>query len=294
MNKKNAINRLLTAIAIVFSLIFLIPPLAIYGVFWVLEHDDNTGTDYYNDGTVVYHRNGPVYDHVLFDHYSVTFNGEGRSSICRIQSGKEACYDKGRINKFTFDKKGFIAYHVADDETNEYRLFCKENETIQTFLTMKELYDYCTEKNIRLGKWYHGRHLEQTFFENNGWSLTTNSGEVSFIRNNGEELFTGQIDKYFYTNRYLFFKFQHFNISRYDEEPNPVIPVDESVILGKRIMKNFFPFRDEIHAEKYTCIDTETGKYIIFDDEKSIEEYAASLGIIQKWEKIKFNDKVNN
>ena len=75
---------------------------------------------------------------------------------------------------------------------------------------------------------------------------------------------------------------------------SPVIPIDESVVLGKRFLTDFFPFRDEIHAEKYICIDTETDNYTIFDDENSIEEYAASLGISQNWTKIKFDKKVNN
>ena len=283
---------LILVIGITFAL--LLPGLLFHGFFWLLEIDDYKGTDYYDDGTVFYHTNGPIYDHVLFDHYSVTFNGESQLTICRIQPGNEEYYDKGRINKYTFDKNGFIAYHVADDDKNEYRLFCAENETILTFPTMKKLYDFCTEKNIRLGKWYYGLHLEQTFFDNNGWTLTTDSSESSHIRHSGEELFNGQIDKYFYTPRYLFFKFQHFDTTRYDEEPNPIIPIDESVVLGKRIMKNLFPFRDEIHAEKYICIDTETGKYTIFDDENSIKEYASSIGISQNWTKIKFNDKVNN
>lgn len=282
---------LILVIGITFAL--LLPLLLFRGFFWLLEIDDYKGTDYYDDGTVFYHKNGPLYDHVLFDHYSVTFNGESQSTICRIQPGNEEYYDKDRINKYTFDKNGFIAYHVADDKTNEYRLFSAENKTIQTFTTMKELYDYCTEQNITLGLWYHGLHLEQAFFNNNGWTLTTNSADVSFIRHNGEELFSGQIDKYFYTPDLLFFKFQHFDISRYDEEPNPVIPVDTTIIIGKRI-GSFFPFREEIYTEKYVFIDTKTDKYIIFADEDSIEEYAASLGISQNWNKIKFNDKINN
>lgn len=286
------------AISIVFGFILLyyiiFPHIAVYGFFWLLEKDDYTGTDYYDDGTIVYHGHGPLYDHVLFDHYSVSFNGESSYSVCRIQPGNEEYYDKERINKFTFDKNGFIAYHVADDDENEYRLFCAENETILTFPTMKELHDFCTKKNIRLDDWYYGLHIEQKFFDNNGWTLTTDSSEASHIRHNGEELFSGQIDKYFFTPRYLFFKFQHFETNRYEEEPNPVIPVDESVVLGKRFLTDFFPFLDEIHAEKYICIDTETDKYTIFDDEKSIEEYAASLGISQNWTKIKFDDNVNN
>ena len=137
---------------------------------------------------------------------------------------------------------------------------------------MKDLYDYCKANNINLGLWYHGLHLEQLHFDKKGWALTINSADVSFIRHNGEELFSGQIDKYFYTNRYLFFQFQHFDISRYDEEPNPVIPVDESLVIRKRINRRFFPFREEVHAEKYVCIDTETDKYVLFDDKESIEE----------------------
>lgn len=271
---------------------FAIPNLLMY----LYDSGDNKETVHYDDGTIVYHQNGPLYDHVLFDHYSVSFEGEGRSEVCHINPGYEKTFDRTEINKFTFDKNGFIAYHVSDedDAINEYRLFSAENESIQTFATMKELYDFCTENNIRLGKWYHGLHLEQTFFENNGWSLTTNTVEASFIRHNGEELFSGQIDKYFCTPRYLFFKFQHFDTDRYNEEPNPVIPIDESVVIRKRVMRRFFPFRDEIHTEKYICIDTETDNYTIFDDENSIEEYAASLGISQNWTKIKFDDKLNN
>ncbi len=296
MKQKNRIaNILLTAIAVIFCVIFLLPPLAISVAFLGLAiEDNNTSTVYYDDGTVIYNKNGPIYDHVLFDHISVSFEGEAISSIKRIQPGNEDHYDRGRINKFTFDRNGFIAYHVADDDINEYRLFSDKTDTIQTFASMKELYDFCSENDIRLGKWYYGLHLEQTFFENNGWTLTTDSMEASHIRHNGEELFSGQIDKYFYTPDYLFFKFQHFDISRYEEEPNPVIPVDESVVIRKRINTSFIPFRDEVHAEKYIFIDTKTDKYILFDDEASIEEYAASLGISPNWHKIKFNDKINN
>lgn len=257
------------------------------------DSGDIRDTVYYDDGTVVYHGNGPLYDHVLFDHYSVSHEGEGDCSVQRIQFGNEASYDREQINKFTFDKKGFIAYHVADDDENEYRLFCAENETIHTFPTMKELYDFSTKNNITLGPWYYGLHLEQSFFDNKGWTLTTDSSNASHIRHNGEELFSGQIDKYFYTPRYLFFKFQHFDTSRYEDEPNPVISVDESISVGKRYSGFLFFFLD-IHTEKYVCIDTETEKYTIFDDENSIEEYAASLGISQNWKKIKFNDKANN
>lgn len=282
-------------IAIIYSVVMLLLPSLIgYGFFWLIDVTDKTEPEYYDDGTIIYNKSGPPFDHVLFDHYSVSFTGESLSTICYILPGNEEYYDKDRINKFTFDKNGFIAYHVANDDINEYRLFSAGNETIQTFPTMKELYDYCAEQNINLGLWYHGLHLEQAIFNNNGWTLTTNSADVSFIRHDGEELFSGQIDKYFYTPDYLFFKFQHFDISRYNEEPNPVIPVDESVVIRKRINTRFFPFREEVHAEKYIFIDTKTDKYILFDDEASIEEYAASLGISQNWHKIKFNDKINN
>lgn len=288
----------LVAIAVIVALILAY----IFGAFavpnllaFLIDATDNKEAVYYDDGTVVYHGNGPLYDHALFDHYSVSHEGEGRYSIRRIQPFNEEYYDTDMINKFTFDKNGYIAYHVACEPTNEneYRLFLAEDESIQTFATMKELYDFCTENNIELGLWYHGLHLEQSFFDNNGWTLTTNSSDVSFIRHNGEELFSGQIDKYFFTPRYLFFKFQHFDTTRYREDANPVIPVDESVSIGKRYSGFLFFFLD-IHTEKYICIDTETDKYTIFDDEKSIEEYAASLGINQNWEKIKFDDKVNN
>ena len=285
-------------ISIIVSIIlFILPSVILFGTFFLLSIEDNFDKDYYyDDGTVVHMKSGPLYDHILFDNYSVSFEGEAQSEIRKIADIEtyNEYYDSGEINKFTFDKNGYIAYHIADDNTNEYRLFTVKDKSIKTFATMKDLYDYCNENNINLGLWYHGLHLEQLHFDKKGWTLTINSADVSFLRHNGEELFSGQIDKYFYTNRYLFFQFQHFDISRYNEEPNPVIPVDESVVIRKRINRRFFPFRDEVHAEKYVCIDTETDKYVLFDDKESIEEYARSLETKPEWEKIKFDKKINN
>ena len=285
-------------ISIIVSIIlFILPSVILFGTFFLLSIEDNFDKDYYyDDGTVVHMKNGPLYDHILFDNYSVSFEGEARSEIRKIADIEtyNEYYDYGEINKFTFDKNGYIAYHIADDNTNEYRLFTVKDKSIKTFATMKDLYDYCKANNINLGLWYHGLHLEQLHFDKKGWTLTVNSIDVSFIRHNGEELFSGQIDKYFYTNRYLFFQFQHFDISRYNEEPNPVIPVDESVVIRKRINRRFFPFREAVYAEKYVCIDTETDKYVLFDDEDAIEEYARSLGTKPEWKKIKFDKKINN
>lgn len=285
-------------ISIIVSIILsILPSVILFGTFFLLSIEDNFDKDYYyDDGTVVHMKSGPLYDHILFDNYSVSFEGEAQSEIRKIADIEtyNEYYDCGEINKFTFDKTGYIAYHIADDNTNEYRLFTVKDKSIKTFATMKDLYDYCKANNINLGLWYHGLHLEQLLFDKKGWTLTVNSIDVSFIRHNGEELFSGQIDKYFYTNRYLFFRFQHFDPSRYDENPNPVIPLDESVVIGKKINWSFIPFPDEVHAEKYVCIDTETDKYVLFDDKESIEEYARSLGTKPEWKKIKFDKKINN
>lgn len=289
---KDETKRWLIAISI--TLTYFIPFLVIgFGtpclLVWLLDSGDYEGTENYEDGSVVEYGNGPLFDHIVFDDYSVTYEGEGRYNIKRMTYPEEY-FDFADIVKYAFDPDGYIAYHVFDDEKHEYRIFDANNNDINTFASMKDMYTYCEEKSIELREWYFGSVAEMTIVDINGWTLTGNQYGYFSVRNNHEELFNGEIDRCFYTGRYLAFHFQHVMESRYDDEINPVITYNEDVSCGKKYSGILWFFVD-IHTDKYIFVDTQTDKYSIFENKEAIEEYAGSLGISPNWEKVKYDEK---
>lgn len=219
--------------------------------------------------------------------------------------------DRGYFRKYAFDPSGYIAYHYLDNggsnssvedalyEWDNYYIFedCAvlydcNTDTEHRFETMQELYTYCEDNGIDLGDWYYPSGYsslpEEKILEVGDWTIASNLNDYCVVKNGDTDLFSGEIDKYFYTDRYFAFHLQFVEYGDYDIAENPVIKYNNETVVDKKFKNLLYWFLD-VYLDKYVFVDTETGNYSIFDDKDSIEEYAGEMGIDPKWEKIKLS-----
>lgn len=313
---KNAkYKKILIAIVITISIVICtaisyigISHLAVYvilpHIFGPVDVEPEERYVYFDDGSVLERKGGPTYEHTLFDNYAL-YRGDNSFEYRFINSTSEIAVEKqfGMVFKYAFDPSGYIAYRYLEQDWNSGKpvlyqyngddiildtniLYECKTDTIYEFESMNELYNYCKENSINLGVWYYpdGRHVYQqkTLFDVNGWQLSLNYANVyETVSDNGIQLFAGTIDRYFYTDRYIAFHFRLIDHYNYEIEENPVIKYSEDTVVGKLLFS-------DVYADSYVFVDTETGKYTLFDSKKEIEEYAGSLGISHNWEKVKY------
>ena len=291
----------IVATGIYFASLYIIPTL----IFGPSEVKPEEKYVYFDDGSVLERTGGPTYNHTLFDGYTL-YRGDNSFEYRFVFSGEKSIAienDFGCVFKYAFDPSGYIAYRFLDKTTNNNEtvlyefntdniavdkniLYECKTDTVYEFDSMNELCNYCKENSINLGVWYYpdGRHVYQqkTLFDVNGWQLSLNYANVyETVSDNGIQLFAGTIDRYFYTDRYIAFHFRLIDHYNYEIEENPVIKYSDDTVVGKQLFS-------DVYADSYVFVDTETGKYSLFDSKKAIEEYAASLGICPNWEKVKY------
>lgn len=264
----------------------------------------------FDDGSVLERTGGPTYEHKLADKF--IFDRSDSSFECNIYTQPEHTditdeYPYNRVFKYSFSPEGYIAYRILSEqytpETDEpvlyefkgYNILSDKNvlynsntDTRIEFDSMNKLIDYCKENGIELGDWYYpvGRSTvpEFDFVETDNWDLRISGADwYQTVYHNDRMMFAGTIDKFFVSDRYFAFHFVLREGYEYEIEENPVIEFNPDIVIGKKLFA-------DIYSDSYVFIDTETDKYEIFEDKKSVNEYAESLGVRLKWEKVKYDD----
>lgn len=299
-----------TVIICIVSLILILIPVSIF-LAYIYEVDDDEKITEFADGSVCENTGGGTYDHRLFDGYYVYRNDNMfQNRLChndkKLKIPEE--YQDGLIYRYSFDPDGYIAYRYIDkwakpDEPESYLYMwddeyiiadcavlydCNADE-VKVFETLPELCDYCANNGINLGVWYNSYgyccYQEEVHIEKDNWTLTETVYDYSVVSLENEELFAGLIDSYFETENGFGFHFQHVERCDASFHPNPVITYSENEVVGKKYAGLIF-FYDDVYADKYVFVDTQTNKYIVFDTKKEIKEYAKTLGINPDWVKI--------
>ena len=264
----------------------------------------------FDDGSVLERTGGPTYEHKLADKF--IFDRSDSSFECNIYTQPEHTditdeYPYNRVFKYSFSPKGYIAYRILSEqytpETDEpvlyefkgYNILSDKNvlynsntDTRIEFDSMNKLIDYCDENDIELGDWYYpvGRSTvpEFDYVETDNWDLRISGADwYQTVYHNDRMMFAGTIDKFFVSDRYFAFHFVLREGYEYEIEENPVIEFNPDIVIGKKLFA-------DIYSDSYVFIDTETDKYEIFEDKSSVKEYAESLGVRLKWEKVKYDD----
>lgn len=264
----------------------------------------------FDDGSVLERTGGPTYEHKLADKF--IFDRCDTTFECNIYTQPEHTditdeYPYNRVFKYSFSPEGYIAYRILSKqytpETDEpvlyefegYNILSDKNvlynsitDTRIEFDSMNKLIDYCEENGIELGDWYYpvGRSTvpEFDFVETDNWDLRISGADwYQTVYHNDRMMFAGTIDKFFVSDRYFAFHFVLREGYEYEIEENPVIEFNPDIVIGKKLFS-------DIYSDSYVFIDTETDKYEIFEDKKSVNEYAESLGVRLKWEKVKYDD----
>lgn len=263
----------------------------------------------FDDGSVLERTGGPTYEHKLADKF--IFDRSDSSFECNIYTQPEHTditdeYPYNRVFKYSFSPEGYIAYRILSEqytpETDEpvlyefegYNILSDKNvlynsntDTRIEFDSMNKLIDYCKENGIELGDWYYpvGRSTvpEFDFVETDNWDLRISGADwYQTVYHNDRMMFAGTIDKFFVSDRYFAFHFVLREGYEYEIEENPVIEFNPDIVIGKKLFA-------DIYSDSYVFIDTETDKYEIFEDKSSVKEYAESLGVHLKWEKVKYD-----
>ncbi|MBR5232918.1 MAG: hypothetical protein IKW03_01790 [Clostridia bacterium] len=264
----------------------------------------------FDDGSVLERTGGPTYEHKLADKF--IFDRCDTTFECNIYTQPEHTditeeYPYNRVFKYSFSPEGYIAYRILSKqytpETDEpvlyefkgYNILSDKNvlynsntDTRIEFDSMNKLIDYCDENDIELGDWYYpvGRSTvpEFDFVETDNWDLRISGADwYQTVYHNDRMMFAGTIDKFFVSDRYFAFHFVLREGYEYEIEENPVIEFNPDIVIGKKLFA-------DIYSDSYVFIDTETDKYEIFEDKSSVKEYAESLGVRLKWEKVKYDD----
>lgn len=264
----------------------------------------------FDDGSVLERTGGPTYEHKLADKF--IFDRCDTTFECNIYTQPEHTditdeYPYNRVFKYSFSPEGYIAYRILSEqytpETDEpvlyefkgYNILSDKNvlynsntDTRIEFDSMNKLIDYCDENDIELGDWYYpvGRSTvpEFDYVETDNWDLRISGADwYQTVYHNDRMMFAGTIDKFFVSDRYFAFHFVLREGYEYEIEENPVIEFNPDIVIGKKLFA-------DIYSDSYVFIDTETDKYEIFEDKESVKEYAESLGVRLKWEKVKYDD----
>lgn len=264
----------------------------------------------FDDGSVLERTGGPTYEHKLSDKF--IFDRCDTTFECNIYTQPEHTditdeYPYNRVFKYSFSPEGYIAYRILSEqytpETDEpvlyefkgYNILSDKNvlynsntDTRIEFDSMNKLIDYCDENDIELGDWYYpvGRSTvpEFDYVETDNWDLRISGADwYQTVYHNDRMMFAGTIDKFFVSDRYFAFHFVLREGYEYEIEENPVIEFNPDIVIGKKLFA-------DIYSDSYVFIDTETDKYEIFEDKESVKEYAESLGVRLKWEKVKYDD----
>lgn len=264
----------------------------------------------FDDGSVLERTGGPTYEHKLADKF--IFDRCDTTFECNIYTQPEHTditdeYPYNRVFKYSFSPEGYIAYRILSEqytpETDEpvlyefkgYNILSDKNvlynsntDTRIEFDSMNKLIDYCDENDIELGDWYYpvGRSTvpEFDYVETDNWDLRISGADwYQTVYHNDRMMFAGTIDKFFVSDRYFAFHFVLREGYEYEIEENPVIEFNPDIVIGKKLFA-------DIYSDSYVFIDTETDKYEIFEDKESVNEYAESLGVRLKWEKVKYDD----
>ena len=264
----------------------------------------------FDDGSVLERTGGPTYEHKLTDKF--IFDRSDTTFECNIYTQPEHTditdeYPYNRVFKYSFSPDGYIAYRILSEqytpETDEPVLYEFDGHNILSdknvlynsitdtrieFDSMNKLIDYCDENDIELGDWYYpvGRSTvpEFDFVETDNWELRISGADwYQTVYHNDRMMFAGTIDKFFVSDRYFAFHFVLREGYDYEIEENPVIEFNPDIVIGKKLFA-------DIYSDSYVFIDTETDKYEIFEDKESVNEYAESLGVRLKWEKVKYDD----
>ena len=286
------------------------PYLIAYLLFGPSEVSEEERFVEFDDGSVLERTGGPTYEHKLADKFM--FKRKDTSFECSIYNQKNDSkitdeYTWNRVFKYSFSPDGYIAYRILSEpyynETDKpvlyefegYNILSDKNvlynsitDTRIEFDSMNKLIDYCDENDIELGDWYYpvGRSTvpEFDFVEIGNWELRISRADsYQTVYHKDRMLFAGTIDKFFVSDRYFVFHFVLREGYEYEIEENPVIEFNPDIVIGKKLFA-------DIYSDSYVFIDIETDKYEIFEDKKSVNEYAESLGVRLKWEKVKYDD----
>lgn len=274
---------------------------ALFGPTQVSEEDKYV---YFDDGSVLERHGGPTYTHFLFDDYELVRVDSRFESYLYNKSTCDSITDQGYIVRYSFDPSGYIAYRYLENDYDAQTLYewdgysvsaditalynCKTGETTE-FESVNELNRYCDEKGIETGEWYYpvgySSLTAETILELNNWTVKSNVLDYCVVSNGNEELFSGEIDKYFYEDGYFGFHFQFVQYGDYGIAQNPVITYTEDTVVGKEY-KGLGYFFVDVYVDCYVFVDTSTGEYKIFDIEKQIENHAEENGIDVHWQTI--------
>ncbi len=264
----------------------------------------------FQDGSVLERTGGLTYEHRLADKF--IFERRDSTFECYIYNQADHSeitdeYSYNRVFKYAFSPDGYIAYRILSDtysyesdepvlyEFDGYSIIADKNvlynsntDTRIEFESMTELVDYCEENDIELGVWYYpvgySTDPEYDYIEIGDWELRISGADwYQTVYHNNRMLFAGNIDRYFISDRYFAFHFVLREGYEYEIEENSVIEFNPDIVIGKKLFA-------DIYSDSYVFIDTETDKYQIFEDKESVKEYAESLGVRIKWEKVKYDD----
>lgn len=264
----------------------------------------------FDDGSVLERTGGPTYEHKLADKFM--FKRKDTSFECSIYNQKNDSkitdeYTWNRVFKYSFSPDGYIAYRILSEpyynETDKpvlYEfdghdiiadktvLYDSNTDTRTEFESMNKLIDYCKENGIELSDWYYpvGRSTvpEFSFVEIGNWDLRISGADwYQTVYHNDRMMFAGTIDKFFVSDRYFAFHFVLREGYEYEIEENPVIEFNPDIVIGKKLFA-------DIYSDSYVFIDTETDEYQIFENKSDIKDYAESIGIRLKWEKVKYDE----
>ncbi len=240
------------------------------------------------------------------DQWIVTYSpAEGQSEDAQSYKSKEEMYanyeiekktsTKGNYTKCAFSPDGYVAYASNDKSSEtaqngynhiEYFIYSTEDESLSQFETMQELTEYAQANNIDLGTWrYFNKRfsVEKQIETNADWSVYTTDFDISFVRHQANDMFSGEIDKILSAGDYLAFHIKMVGDlnSVYGLE-NPYLPT------GDREPIYYTWTRTVVYYDNYIVVNTDDDNFEFFDEREEAESYLDSKDVQVTWSKVKY------